>query len=145
MTDLRLEREFNISPESLFKWVSNTGNLLEWWGPEGIHVPDHALDFSQTGPWYSVMKNEAGETFKVSGQVTHVDPPRSVGFTWAWHDENDSRGQESHVTFTVEPTDSGARLVLDHRDLDDSDQSAAHEAGWTSSLRKLSAHLNPTD
>ena len=144
MTDLRLERDFEITPERLFKWVTTTEQLLKWWGPEGMHVPEHALDLSQAGAWYSVMANSEGQTYKVSGQVTHVDPPRSVGFTWGWHDDQDQRGAESHVTFTVVATASGARLVIDHRDLTDSEQSASHEGGWTSSLRKLSAQANRT-
>ena len=141
MADLRLEREFPVTPDQLFNWVSRTEHLLKWWGPEGLHVPEHAMDFTQVGPWFSVMQNGEGQKFKVSGQVTHVDPPKSVGFTWGWHDEADQRGEESHVTLTVEETTGGARLILDHRDLDDSEQSARHEEGWTSSLRKLTAAL----
>ncbi|MEX0318061.1 MAG: SRPBCC domain-containing protein [Ruegeria sp.] len=141
MADLRLKREFPVAPEQLFAWVSDGPKLLQWWGPEGLHVPEHDLDFSRTGPWFSVMENGEGQRFKVSGHVTHVDAPKSVGFTWAWHDENDQRGDESHVTFTVEATDNGARLVLDHRELGDDEISASHEGGWTSSLRKLEAAL----
>ncbi|MEX0365619.1 MAG: SRPBCC domain-containing protein [Ruegeria sp.] len=141
MADLRLEREFLVAPEQLFAWVSDGPKLLQWWGPEGLHVPEHDLDFSRTGAWFSVMENGEGQRFKVSGHVTHVDAPKSVGFTWAWHDENDQRGDESHVTFTVEATDNGARLVLDHRELGDDEISASHEGGWTSSLRKLEAAL----
>jgi uncharacterized protein YndB with AHSA1/START domain len=142
MSDLRLERDFTVSPERLFTAVSSQSDLLQWWGPEGMHVPQGDLDFTRTGPWFSVMHNGEGRQFKVSGQVTHVKPPNSVGFTWAWHDEQDRRGAESHVTFTVMATDNGSRLTLDHRDLDDSEQSARHEDGWQSSLRKLAAQLN---
>ncbi len=125
MTDLRLEREFKVSPERLFAAVSTQVDLLQWWGPEGMHVPQGELDFSRTGPWFSVMQNGDGQQFKVSGQVTHVSPPDSVGFTWAWHDDEDRRGAESHVTFTISATESGSRLILDHRDLDDSDLSGS--------------------
>jgi len=141
MTDLRIEREFNVSPERLFAAISTQSDLLQWWGPEGMHVPKGDLDFTRTGPWFSVMQDGDGQQYKVSGQVTHVDPPKSVGFTWGWHDDQDQRGAESHVIFTVVPTSAGARLILDHRDLDDSEQSTRHEAGWTSSLRKLSTQL----
>lgn len=139
MADLKLEREFPVSPATLFAWISDGAKLLQWWGPEGVHVPEHDLDFSGLGPWYSVMENSEGQTFKVSGQVTHVDPPKSVGFTWAWHDDQDRRGAESHVTLTVAATKTGARLVLSHRDLADAEAAANHEAGWRSSLRKLEA------
>jgi uncharacterized protein YndB with AHSA1/START domain len=142
MTDLRLEREFSVTPDKLFDWVSAPDKLLQWWGPEGMHVPEHTLDFSRIGPWYSIMQNAEGQQFKVSGHVTHVDPPKSIGFTWGWHDPDDKRGAESHVTFTVVASDSGSRLLIDHRELGDDEISASHETGWTSALRKLSAHLN---
>ena len=141
MADLKLEREFRTSPENLFAWISDGAKLLQWWGPEGLHVPEHDLDFSRLGPWYSVMVNEEGQRYKVSGQVTHVDPPKSVGFTWGWHDDQDQRGAESHVTLTVEPAREGARLILDHRDLGDDEIAANHNSGWTSSLRKLEAQF----
>lgn len=142
MTDLRLEREFSVTPDKLFDWVSAPGKLLQWWGPEGMHIPEHTLDFSRIGPWYSIMQNAEGQQFKVSGHVTHVDPPKSIGFTWGWHDPDDNRGAESHVTFTVVASESGSRLLIDHRELGDDEISASHETGWTSALRKLSAHLN---
>jgi len=142
MSELRLERDFRVPPERLFTAVSSQSDLLQWWGPEGMHVPEGDLDFTRTGPWFSVMQNGEGQQYKVSGQVTHVDAPKSVGFTWAWHDDQDQRGPESHVTFTIKATDAGSRLILDHRDLDDSEQSARHEQGWTSSLRKLTAQLD---
>lgn len=141
MTDLRIEREFSVSPKRLFTAVSTRSDLLQWWGPEGMHVEEGQLDFSRTGPWFSVLQGGDGQQYKVSGLVTHVDAPKSIGFTWAWHDESDQRGRESHVTFTVVSTSAGSRLILDHRDLDDSDQGARHEAGWTSSLRKLSNQM----
>ncbi|MEO1107027.1 MAG: SRPBCC domain-containing protein [Pseudomonadota bacterium] len=139
MADLKLEREFPVDPETLFAWVSDGAKLLQWWGPEGMHVPEHNLDFSRTGPWYSVMQNAEGQQYKVSGHVTHVDPPNSVGFTWGWHDDQDQRGAESHVTFTVTASGAGSRLVLDHRELADAEAAANHTKGWTSSLRKLEA------
>lgn len=144
MTDLRLEREFPVTPEKLYAWVTTTEKLLKWWGPEGLHVPEHDLSFSRLGPWYSIMQNAEGQQFKVSGQVTHLDAPKSVGFTWGWHDDDDQRGAESHVTFTIIETVSGARLVIDHRELGDDEISANHESGWTSSLRCLAAELNST-
>jgi uncharacterized protein YndB with AHSA1/START domain len=141
MADLQLTRDFPVSPDRLFAAVTQQADLLQWWGPEGMHCPEHALDLSTLGPWHSVMVNAEGERFKVSGQVTSYDPPRSVGFTWAWHDPEDNRGAESHVTFTVTGTESGSRLVLDHRELGDEEIAANHDKGWSSSLRKLDALL----
>ncbi len=141
MTDLRLERDFSVTPQRLFRAISTRSDLLQWWGPEEVDVFEDTLDFTKTGPWLSVMRNKEGQRYKVSGHVTKVDPPKSVSFTWAWHDDTDARGAESHVTFSVESTPTGARLTIDHRDLGDDDISANHEKGWSSSLRKLDALL----
>ncbi|MFC3612237.1 SRPBCC domain-containing protein [Lutimaribacter marinistellae] len=140
MTDLTLSRRFPVPPERLFEWVTRPERILKWWGPEGMTVPESDIDFTRTGPWSSVMANAEGQRFKVSGHVTHVDPPRSVGFTWAWHDESDRRGDESHVTLTVTAAPEGAQLTIDHRDL--AADTAEHEAGWTSTLNKLTALLD---
>ena len=144
MSDLRLEREFAVSPARLFEVVTTQSELLKWWGPEGMHVPEGDLDFSRTGPWFSVMQGAEGQRYKVSGQVTHVEALKSVGFTWGWHDDSDARGVESHVTFTIAETASGARLTIDHRDLHDPEQAASHERGWTSTLTKLTKLLATT-
>ena len=108
-----------------------------------MSVPEHDLGFARTGPWFSVMTNAEGQRFNVSGHVTHVDPPNSIGFTWAWHDEADRRGVESHVTIRLVPArNGGTDFSLHHADLPDADTAANHESGWTSSLRKLERIAN---
>ncbi|MDJ0629788.1 MAG: SRPBCC domain-containing protein [Rhodobacter sp.] len=142
MPDLTIERIFDASPERVFGFISKTEHLLKWWGPEGMFVPEHNLSFESRGPWMSVMQNADGQRYKVSGQVTHVDPPNSIGFTWAWHDENDQRGVESHVTIRLVPAQGGGtQFHLSHVDLPDDSAAESHKHGWTSTLRKLEAEL----
>jgi uncharacterized protein YndB with AHSA1/START domain len=138
MAELKIERNLKASPERVFSFITKSEFLVRWWGPEGMSLPDHSLDFTKPGPWHSVMQNDDGQTFKVSGQVTRVDEPNSVSFTWAWHDENDKRGEESHVTLNLRANDDGTtRFVLHHQQLSDQEAAGNHERGWTSSLRKL--------
>lgn len=138
MAELRIERTFNADIETVFDFITKAEHLLEWWGPEGVTLPDHALDFTMTGAWHSVMKNADGGSMKVSGYVTHVEAPNSIGFTWAWHDENDQRGPESHVILTLKANaNGGTDFSLHHQELANEDAAAAHMEGWTSSLRKL--------
>ena len=103
MSDLTLERTFAADPETVFSYVTEEENLLKWWGPEGMTVPEYVLDLTQPGPWSSVMVNAEGERYKVTGEVVAVDPPHSVELTWAWHDENEARGHESRFRFEVTP------------------------------------------
>ena len=136
--DLTLEREFAADPATVFAFVTDPDHLLDWWGPEGLTVPDHQLDFTAPGPWHSVMVNAEGGRYHVSGTVVSVDPPRSVEFTWAWHDAADKRGHESRVRFEVADNGRGGALFrLIHRAFTDAESVTAHNEGWTSSLRKL--------
>ncbi|MZR31957.1 SRPBCC family protein [Sneathiella litorea] len=143
MSTLKMERTFSADPATVFSFLTQPQNILKWWGPEGMTVPEHNLDFSKPGKWMSVMVNAEGGRYKVTGEVIKVDPPRSVELTWGWHDENDSRGHESHVRLEVEPSDTGGAVFrLIHSDLPDDESAANHEQGWTSALNKLERLLS---
>lgn len=137
MTDLTLQRRLAAAPDKVFAFVTQTEHLLKWWGPEELHVPEHALDLSAIGPWMSVMQNSEGMRLKVSGQVIEVEPGQHVSFTWAWHDEDDTRGHESTVTLSVAADGDGTMLTLHQANLPDDEAGANHEKGWTSSFNKL--------
>ncbi len=142
MADIRIVREFRVSPERLFQAVTEQAYILHWWGHDGWTSPAQQLDFTKAGPWFSEMFGQDGGRYKLSGQVTHVTPPSSVGFTWGWHDDDDKRGPESHVTFTVEETDTGARLIVDHHELPSEEVAGRHETGWAGGpLLRLERYL----
>lgn len=138
MSELVMERVFAADVETVFDFLTKTEHLLKWWGPEGIHIGDHNLDLSRPGDWSSTMVNAEGNKFKVSGEVLACDPPKTIEFTWGWHDGQDQRGHESHVRFEVEPNaGGGARFVMTHSNLPDEESRNNHNEGWTSSMRKL--------
>ncbi|WP_276717347.1 SRPBCC family protein [Pseudooceanicola nitratireducens] len=146
--DVELIRDYAVALTRLWRAVTEPVQILQWFGPEGVYLDDCQMDFRTTGPWSCTMRGkESGSRFKVSGQITHVSPPEggrgSVGFTWAWHDEDDRRGPESHVSFAVEETTSGARLTLTHRDLASAEAAQDHTRGWLSTLRKMDFFLDP--
>jgi len=143
VTDVSIERVFSALQEKVFSFITETENLLKWWGPEGISIAENNLNFSACGPWFSVMVNGEGQKLKVSGQVTSVDSPNSVSFTWGWHDDQDVRGAESHVKVTLSADQSGGtNFELVHRDLTDEEAGIRHNEGWASSLRRLEQFVN---
>lgn len=143
MSELRIERKFAANPETVFAFVTKTENLLKWWGPEGITVLEHELDLSRTGSWSSVMVSDEGQRYKVTGEVLNIDPPRSVEFTWGWHDDDDKRGQNSTVRFELSSDGAGGTdFLLVHSGLADDEVAGNHNMGWTSSLSKLEKFVN---
>lgn len=138
MSDLRIERDFRVSPELVFAFVTQPEYLYQWWGHEDMTIIEHNLDFTQPGPWMSTLLNRDGGRHKMSGVVVAVNPPSSVEFTWGWHDENDQRGVQTLVRFEVSANDNGgARFVLTHTDHPTDEIAAMHTQGWTSVLRSL--------
>ena len=141
MSDLTLTRVFRAGIDHVFDYISKPELVLEWWGPEGMFCPEHNLTLGETGPWNSVMQAKDGQQFHVSGEVTDVDPPNSVAFTWAWHGEDGARGPESRVRIDLEAVGAKTLFTLTHSGLVDPESRASHERGWTSTLAKLERFL----
>lgn len=142
MGTVTLERSFKADRTKVFDYVSRTEHILKWWGPETGTIPEHNIAFDKIGPWMVVIRNAEGKLFKVSGHVTHVDPPTSIGFTWGWHDDDDVRGHESHVTIRLDTgPQGGTNLTLTHVDLTE-EQATTHEEGWTHLMGRLEALLH---
>lgn len=137
------ERVFKADPEVVFTYITKTEHLLNWWGPESLNMKEHNLDLSRLGPWSSTMVNAQGGIHKMSGEVIVLEPPKSVEFTWAWHNERDERGRETHVRLEVSAAENGGtKFVLTHSNLESEESAAKHDIGWSSSLRKLERLAN---
>jgi uncharacterized protein YndB with AHSA1/START domain len=145
--EIEFVRDYKVGVARLWRAVTDPAEVVQWFGPEGVRLERCDMDLGRRGPWTCVMVGrESGDRFVVSGQVTHVRPPEdggegSVGFTWAWHDDEDRRGAESHVIFEVAPQGEGARFRLVHRNLESLESAQNHSRGWLSTLRCLDAHL----
>lgn len=142
MSELTLTRHLKADQSKVFDYISKPEKILEWWGPEGVTVPVHDLTLGETGPWMSEMHGSNGNIYTVSGEVTRVDPPNRIGFTWAWHDPEGARGHESHVMIELTPKDGGTEFKLTHTELSDEESARNHEEGWTSSIGRLVKLLN---
>ncbi len=143
MSTLKLERDYAADPKTVFAFVTKAENIVKWWGPEGMSVKDEQLDLTKPGSWTSTLVNAEGGRYKVSGQVTAIEVPNWVEFTWAWHDENDARGHESKVRFDVKANGKGGTLfLLTHTGLADDESAKNHEQGWSSALNKLERMAN---
>jgi uncharacterized protein YndB with AHSA1/START domain len=145
MTDVvTLERIMPASIARVFEMVSQPENMVRWWGHDDMIVPDHNLDFSNPGPWHSVMESPDGVRRMVSGMVTEVNPPHFIAFTWAWHDGGPGgpRGTETKVTIEISEIDENrAKMVLNHYDLATDTARAGHTKGWLSIFDKLERGL----
>lgn len=113
---LRFERRLPHSPERVWRAVSEPDELRRWfvatveWGPD---------------------PGEVFEAYGQRGEVTEVDPPRVLA--WTWGDE--------HYRFDLSPDGEGCLLVFTHVFMDRA-LGAQHASGWEVYLTRLDAHLD---
>jgi uncharacterized protein YndB with AHSA1/START domain len=132
--ELRLERLIAAAPDELFRFWTTPELLVTWWGPEGVDIPEHALDIRPGGAWRTTMRQPNGTRHTVSGTYLEIDPPRRLVFTWAWEDAAGRRGHETVVDVRFESAPGGTRLVLHQARFLDRESRDRHQHGWSSSF-----------
>jgi uncharacterized protein YndB with AHSA1/START domain len=134
---LTMKRDLPADPAKVFRHLTQTAHLLNWWGPEGTTIADHTLDFSRTGPWSAHMVGPTGEGGTVGGEVREVDPPRTVEFTLSFAMPDGARGPESVIRFTLSPSELGTLLTLTQTGLNPDHIEDMRNKGWNSALGRL--------
>lgn len=143
MSNVVIERHFKQPPDIVFSFLSQSDHILKWFGPDGGSLPEHSLNLGKLGPWHAKMVAGNGQKYHVSGDVTAVDEPNYIEFSWGWSDEDGNRGPESHVRFEVSISDQGGtNFKLSHRDLENDESAQNHTMGWKSSLGRLEKLVN---
>lgn len=96
-----ISRETVASPALTWRAGTEPEIVMQWFTDAtpatGVGAP-YRLDFGDS---------------EVVGVVTVLDPPRTLGHTWAW--KGHVPVQETRVTWTVEPAEGGgSRVTLTH-------------------------------
>jgi uncharacterized protein YndB with AHSA1/START domain len=131
---LRLERLIAAPPERVFELWTEPELVAQWFGPDGFDIPDYALDVRPGGSWCTTMRSPEGKLYTVRGVYRVIDRPRRLVFTWAWDQDDGSRGQETEVTVTFEAAPGGTRLRLLQQTFQDNTARDNHGQGWSSSF-----------
>ncbi len=134
---LRIEREFSASPEAVYNAWVDPETLIKWWGPEGMTTPEYELNTHEGGHWTTTMQNSEGNRVTTSGVYKILEPPSRLVFTWAWTQDDGSRGEETEVEIRLTPTETGTRMVLIQGKFGDAGNRDNHNFGWNSSFNDL--------
>ena len=109
-----IEREIPHPPEKIWRALTQP-HLIEEWLMKNDFKPVMDHRFSLSADWGSV-----------DCQVTEVEPPKTLSYTWAAY------GLESVVTWTLTPTKRGTHLRMEQSGFRP-DQEQAYQgaqAGW---------------
>ena len=139
MTDdktLVIDRVFTAPPDRVFAAWTDTAQLAEWYGPEGMKAEIFANDLTVGGQYSLVMKSAEGE-YHLSGEYEEIEPPRKLVFTWKWKTSDET----TRVTIELRPQGDGTHLRLTHTGFAEAEQTSSHNQGWSSSLNDLERYL----
>jgi uncharacterized protein (TIGR03086 family) len=115
-----------VSPEDAFALLTEPERLRRW------QTVSARVDLRAGGEyrWTIVPGHVAAGTFR------EVEPGKRLVFGWGWEGNPDLLPDTSTVTVTVEPTDGGTRVTLEHDGLTE-DQAASHAEGWNHYFERL--------
>ena len=120
---LRFERALRHSPEKVWPALTDPAELAHWF-PARVEV-----DLRPGGRMRFVFP--AGEGPTLEGEVTALDEPRLLEYTWG----------ESVLRFELRPDGAGCVLVFTHA-FDTPAEAAKFAAGWHLCLDGLQARLD---
>jgi uncharacterized protein YndB with AHSA1/START domain len=104
--------EIAATPERVFQALMSP-EVAKWWGADGLYrVTEWKADLRVGGTWVSRGKDADGKEFEVKGTILEFDPPRKVVKTWSYDWEGG--GDETTLTYELEPIKGGTRLKLRH-------------------------------
>jgi len=125
--------------ERVYAALTRGDEIVKWWGSDELYrTTAWTSELRPHGAWKATGVGADGTPFTVSGEYLVVEPPHRVTFTWKpeW-----DGGHVSTVTYRLEPTPGGTRLVLRHDGFTDRpDSCRGHTQGWERVLTWLAAH-----
>ena len=125
---IELVVETAADPETVWRTLTEPALVTLWF-----------TDASALGGVGSRYRLDFGDGSVVAGEVLALEPDRSFAYAWAW--ESAEPGEVTRVTWTVEPTAGGSRILLVHDGWDEAGLDAGarddHEGYWTGYLDDL--------
>lgn len=134
---LFIQREFKATPERVYEAWTDPAILARWFGPEGSTIPECDMDVRPGGHWRALMLHADGRSNEVSGVYLSLDRPDALKLTWAWTQDDGSRGHETEIDLQFIAEGGRTRMRMTQRVFADKGMRDAHEGGWISSFRCL--------
>ncbi|CAN7236817.1 activator of HSP90 ATPase [Arthrobacter sp. Leaf337] len=135
---LNLECRLPAPPEDIFRMLTESSELVRWWGPHGFTIPSAELNLAEGGRYWFRMAPPDGEPFHLSGEFLEIDPPWRLVYTFRW-EEPTPDDRDTVVDLSLQTADDGTRLALSQGPFLTEERLELHRGGWTESFEKLQA------
>lgn len=139
---LNLEYMLAAPPDRTFRMLTESAELVKWWGPHGFIIPAADVNLVVGGRYRFRMTPPDGEPFHLSGEYLEIDPPWRLVYTFNW-EEPTPDDAETVVDLSLGSAGTGTRLVLSQGPFRTEERRALHRDGWTESFEKLRSVTDP--
>jgi uncharacterized protein YndB with AHSA1/START domain len=141
---LRLERNYDASPERVYNAWVNPEAMAKWFAPTPEHKMNSVeLDARVGGKYRIDVRNPAGAAHVAIGVFKEVNPPKKLVMTWAW--EGNTALPETLVTVEFAAQGAGTQMVLTHELFPNEEARDNHNKGWTGCLASLETFLGNSE
>lgn len=136
---LRIERRFDVLPETVFDTLTDPDQMRIWWGDDS----EFDIDLRVDGQW-TIIRREGGVKYLATGNYLKVERPSQLEYTFAMPQFSPN---SDTITITIEEDNGGSFVTFEHfgddiamelRDLPPGDTSAT-EAGWQQGFDLMAA------
>jgi uncharacterized protein YndB with AHSA1/START domain len=151
--EITIVRTFDAPAEKVWSAWTDPKELVQWWGPDNVTIPECEVDLRVGGEFYIVM--EAGEAmvpykgtqWPMRAQFTTIEPNAKLAYhakAWTKGREADMTiDQTTEITFTEEGGKTKVEVKAAILSAGPKAGMAAEgmEAGFTQQLAKLAEYL----
>ena len=141
-TSLEIKRFINAPPARVYAAWTDSDQLKQWWGPEGVQTRNFTADARVGGKYRWDLVNQEGEEMSVFGEYRELIAGRKIVFTWKWDDDEDWKVHNSLVTVELSDRDGGTEIKLTHEQLPSEASRDRHNEGWNSVIDRLEKFFN---
>ena len=142
---LRIERRFQVPPETVFDTLTKPDLMRVWWG-ENV---EFEIDLRVDGEW-TITRTEKDETYVATGTYLEVERPSRLSYTFGMPQFSPN---SDTIMVSIESAEDGSLLVFEHsgediaeelEDLEEGEISAT-EAGWQEGFDLMDAAWGKSD
>jgi uncharacterized protein YndB with AHSA1/START domain len=127
---IRIERRFDVPPETVFDTLTDPELMPVWWGDDA----EFDIDLRVGGKW-TIVRWEGGEEYLATGHYLEVERPFQLQYTFAMPQFSPN---SDTITVRIEEDNGGSLVRFEHSGEDIADElrdlppgnTSATEAGW---------------
>lgn len=125
--------------ERIFNALTDPAKVPQWWGQPGVYgCKTFERDLRPGGKWRSAGIGPDGKPFEVTGEYTHVDPPKLLEFSWiaSW-----TGAAKTTVRYELEQEGGETLLRIRHMGLAAHPELRDAYQGWPRMLGWIAAYV----